>query len=221
MIFYANVYYHRTMYTPSQFAKKIGVSVKTIQKWDRIGVLPAKRTITNRRYYTDEDLRLALRLPRVQKDRRTVAYCRVSSQAQQPELANQQAVLRAFCKQQAIQVDEWITEIGGGLNFERKLFLRLIDAILAGEVACVVLAHPDRLARFGYQLLLHLCRTHQCKLVVMNTETLSPLEELVQDLITITQCFSSRLDGLRNYRKALQKAIKDDQSAQDQASSNA
>jgi len=209
------------MYTPSQFAQKIGVSVKTIQKWDRIGVLPAKRTITNRRYYTDEDLRLALRLPRVQKDRRTVAYCRVSSQAQQPELANQQAVLRAFCKQQAIQVDEWITEIGGGLNFERKLFLRLIDAILAGEVACVVLAHPDRLARFGYQLLLHLCRTHQCKLVVMNTETLSPLEELVQDLITITQCFSSRLDGLRNYRKALQKAIKDDQSAQDQASSNA
>jgi len=209
------------MYTPSQFAKKIGVSVKTIQKWDRIGVLPAKRTITNRRYYTDEDLRLALRLPGVQKDRRTVAYCRVSSQAQQPELANQQAVLRAFCKQQAIQVDEWITEIGGGLNFERKQFLRLIDAILAGEVACVVLAHPDRLARFGYQLLLHLCRTHQCKLVVMNTETLSPLEELVQDLITITQCFSSRLDGLRNYRKALQKAIKDDQSAQDQASSNA
>src|SRR6266702_2947551 len=209
------------MYTPSQFAKKVGVSVKTIQKWDRIGVLPAKRTITNRRYYTDEDLRLALRLPGVQKDRRTVAYCRVSSQAQQPELANQQAVLRAFCKQQAIQVDEWITEIGGGLNFERKQFLRLIDAILAGEVACVVLAHPDRLARFGYQLLLHLCRTHQCKLVVMNTETLSPLEELVQDLITITQCFSSRLDGLRNYRKALQKAIKDDQSAQDQASSNA
>ena len=177
--------------------------------------------VTNRRYYTDEDLRLALRLPGVQKDRRTVAYCRVSSQAQQPELANQQAVLRAFCKQQAIQVDEWITEIGGGLNFERKLFLRLMDAILAGEVACVVLAHPDRLARFGYQLLLHLCRTHQCKLVVMNTETLSPLEELVQDLITITQCFSSRLDGLRNYRKALQKAIKDDQSAQDQASSNA
>ncbi len=160
------------MYTPSQFAQKIGVSVKTIQKWDRIGVLPAKRTITNRRYYTDEDLRLALRLPGVQKDRRTVAYCRVSSQAQQPELANQQAVLRAFCKQQAIQVDEWITEIGGGLNFERKQFLRLIDAILAGEVACVVLAHPDRLARFGYQLLLHLCRTHQCKLVVMNTETL-------------------------------------------------
>jgi putative resolvase len=36
----------------------------------------------------------------------------------------------------------------------------------------------------------------------------------VQDLITITHCFSSRLYGLRNYRKALQKALKDDQSTQ-------
>jgi putative resolvase len=208
------------MYTPSQFAKQVGVSVKTIQKWDRIGVLPAKRTITNRRYYTDEDLAAALRLPRVHKDRRTVAYCRVSSQAQQPDLLNQQTVLHAYCEQQGIVVDEWIMEIGGGLNFERKQFLKLVDAIVAGEIACVVLAHQDRLARFGYALLAHLCQTHHCKLVVMNTETLSPEQELVQDLIAITHCFSSRLHGLRNYRKALQKAIQDDQSAQDQASSH-
>jgi predicted site-specific integrase-resolvase len=49
----------------------------------------------------------------------------------------------------------------------------------------------------------------------MNTEQVSPEQELVQDLITITHCFSSRLYGLRNYRTALEKAIKDDQSAQD------
>lgn len=42
------------MYTPAQFAKRVNVSVKTIQKWDRLGILPAKRTITNRRYYTDD-----------------------------------------------------------------------------------------------------------------------------------------------------------------------
>src|SRR2546421_3821994 len=208
------------MCTPSQFAKKVGVSVKTLQKWDRIGVLPAKRTITNRRYYTDEDLAAALRLPRLHKDRRTVAYCRVSSQTQTPDLLTQQAVLRDYCEQQEIQVDEWMTEIGGGLNFERKQFLKLVDAIVAGEIACVVLAHQDRLARFGYKLLAHLCQTHHCKLVVMHSETLSPEQELVQDLITITHCFSSRLYGLRNYRKTLQKALKDDQSAQDTTASD-
>lgn len=209
------------MYTPAVFAKKVGVSVKTLQKWDRIGVLPAKRTITNRRYYTDEDLAAALRLPRVQKERRTVAYCRVSSQAQKPDLVNQQRVLDAFCKQRKIEVDEWIMEVGGGLNFKRKQFLSLVDAILEGQVERVVLAHQDRLARFGYHLLVHLCQTHQCELLVMNTEELSPEQELVQDLLTITQCFSSRLYGLRTYRTALKKAIADDQSAQDQTPSHA
>jgi putative resolvase len=208
------------MYTPAQFAKRVGVSVKTLQKWDRIGVLPAKRTITNRRYYTDEDLAAALRHPRVPKERRTVVYCRVSSQAQKPDLANQRQVLEEFCKQRQIQVDEWIMEIGGGLNFKRKQFLQLVDAILEGQVERIVLAHKDRLARFGYQLLVHLCQTHKTELVVMNTESLSPEQELVQDLITITHCFSSRLYGLRNYRKALKKAIADDQSAQNQAPSD-
>jgi len=209
------------MYTVSQFAKRVGVSVKTLQKWDRIGVLPAHRTVTNRRYYTDEELARALRLPRVSKERRTIGYCRVSSQAQKPDLLNQRRVLEQWCEQQQINVDEWIMEVGGGLNFERKHFLRLVDSVIDGQVERVVLAHQDRLARFGYKLLVHLCRTHQCELLVMNTEELSPEQELEQDLITITHCFSSRLYGLRNYRKALEKAIKDDQSAQNPAAPDA
>ncbi len=122
------------IYTPAQFAKRIDVSVKTIQKWDRLGILPAKRTITHRRYYTDDDLAAALNLPRLHKDRRTEAYCRVSSQAQKPDLEHQKSILEQYCQQQHIEVDEWITEIGGGMNFKRKQFLRLVDQILAGEV---------------------------------------------------------------------------------------
>ena len=208
------------MYTVSQFAKKVGVSVKTLQKWDRIGVLPAPRTVTNRRYYTDEELARALCLPHVSRDRCTIGYCRVSSEAQRPDLLNQRRVLEQWCEQQHINVDEWIMEVGGSLNFERKQFLRLVDSIIDGQVERVVLTHQDRLARFGYQLLVHLCHTHQCELLVMNTQELSPEQELVQDLLTITHCFSSRLYGLRNYRKALQKALKDDQSAQDTTASD-
>lgn len=111
-------------------------------------------------------------------------------------------------------------EVGGGLNFKREQFLAQVDAILDGQIERVVLAHQDRLARFGYQLLVHVCRTHQCELLVMNSEELSPEQELVQDLLTITHCFSSRLSGLRTYRKLLQKAIAGDQNAQDPAPSN-
>ena len=72
----------------------------------------------------------------------------------------------------------------------------------------LVVAHQDRLARFGFALLQHLCRKHGCELLVLNTEQVSPEQEMVQDLMAITHCFSSRLDGLGNYRRALKEALK-------------
>ena len=44
------------IYKPNEFAKKIGVTVLTLQRWDNKGVLKANRTPTNRRYYTEEQL---------------------------------------------------------------------------------------------------------------------------------------------------------------------
>lgn len=43
---------HITNYKPKDFAELLNVSVKTLQRWDREGILKAKRTPTNRRYYT-------------------------------------------------------------------------------------------------------------------------------------------------------------------------
>jgi putative resolvase len=98
------------------------------------------------------------------------AYCRVSSQAQKPDLANQKRILEQYCQQQHIEVDEWIMEIGGGINFKRKHDLASGGSDLAGEVERLVLAHQDRLARFAYSLLVHLCQSYQCELLVMKTE---------------------------------------------------
>src|SRR5881394_2709453 len=101
-----------------------------------------------------------------------------------------------------------IEEIGGGLNFKRPKFTALVDSVVADEVAMLVVAHKDRLARFGFELLQHLCRKHGSELLVLNTEKVSPEQEMVQDLMAITHCFSSRLYGLRNYRRALKEALK-------------
>lgn len=43
-----------TNYKPKDFAELVGVSVKTLQRWDREGTLKANRTPTDRRYYTYE-----------------------------------------------------------------------------------------------------------------------------------------------------------------------
>ena len=195
--------------------------MKTLQRWDREGRLKAKRTVSGRRYYDEADLATALNLPQRPAARRTVAYCRVSSPAQRPELQNQRAALEQYAQANGIIVDQWVMEIGGGPNFDRKRFLALMDAIVAGEVVRVVIAHQDRLARFGFTLLKHLCETHETELLVMNIETLSPEQEVVQDWMTITQCLSARLHGLRTYRKALEKALQDENRAPDPHESHA
>lgn len=42
-----------TFYKPKEMADKLNVSVRTLQRWDNSGKLKAKRTPTNRRYYTE------------------------------------------------------------------------------------------------------------------------------------------------------------------------
>ena len=41
---------HITNYKPKDFAELLGVSVKTLQRWDRENILKAKRTPTDRKY---------------------------------------------------------------------------------------------------------------------------------------------------------------------------
>lgn len=48
-------------YTIGQFAKLVEKSVNTLQRWDRTNVLKAFRTITGRRYYTEEQIELVLK----------------------------------------------------------------------------------------------------------------------------------------------------------------
>lgn len=199
-------------YTLSEFARLIGVSRRTLQRWDYTGRLVADRTPTNRRQYTEKHLAQVRGAVSKRTQRQTVVYCRVSRAGQKADLLNQRHMLEQFCVGRGLAVDEWIEEVGGGLNFKRKWFVALVDRIVAGDIGVLVIAHQDRLARFGYALIEHLCEAASCQLIVMNTETLSPEREMVEDLMTIVHCFSSRLYGLRNYRKALQKALNDDQS---------
>lgn len=194
--------------TTGRAAVYISRHPKTLQALDRTGVLPAHRTSTGRRYWLRQDLDAYLGRTAVVAPRSNVAYCRVSSQAQRPDLKNQRRIVEEFCVARGIENVEFIEEVGGGLNFKRPKFLQLVDSIVADAIGKLIIAHKDRLARFGFDLISHVAVKHGCDLLVINTEQVSPEQEMVQDLMAITHCFSSRLYGLRNYRKALKDALK-------------
>ncbi len=146
----------------------------------------------------------------------TIAYSRVSGVAQKPDLANQVKALEAYCHQHSIKVDEWMQDIGSGLNYKRKQFNRLMEMVELGQVRRLVIAHRDRLVRFGYGYFEAFCERHNTELVVIDGETLSPEQELVQDLVAILTVFSARLHGLRSYKKVIKDAaLQKDQAQRD------
>ncbi len=190
-------------------AKLLGVSVKTLQRWEREGrLIPIARTDTNRRVYTESQIKTFLGLSAINKQpQRIVAYCRVSSAAQKSDLRNQRQILEEFVVASGLANVEFIEEIGGGLNFKRKKFLILMDDIGRHDIKTLIIAHQDRLTRFGFEWFEHYANKHGCTLLVLNQQRLSPEQEMVQDMMTIVHCFSGRLHGLRNYKKQLKAAL--------------
>ncbi len=197
----------KNTYSPKHFGSLIGRTTKTLQKWDRDGILKAHRSITNRRYYThDQYLQVARKKP---VSKKLMTYCRVSSAGQRNDLISQRKAIEAFCLAAGKEVQEKLEDIGSGLNYKRKNFVKLMEMVEQGEISEIVIAHKDRLVRFGFEWFEKFCQDHGVKIVIMNADSLSPEEEMTKDLLSIIHCFSSRLYGLRKYKKKIIEMAKE------------
>ncbi len=193
------------IYRIDEFAKRVGKGKSTLRKWDNEGLLPAKRTPGGQRYYDELDVRKILGYD--ESSRKTIVYCRVSSHSQKDDLHSQEEATRQFCLGGGIAVDEWVSEIGSGLNFKRKKFLNLMSRIYRGEIQQLIIAHKDRLCRFGFDYFQYMADENGCKLLVINQEQLSPQQEMVEDLMAIIHVFSCRLYGLRRYKNKIKEVV--------------
>ena len=205
--------YTMRIYKPKDFGALIGRTTSTLQRWDREGRLKAHRTPTNRRYYT-HDQYLEYIGQKADKDKLRVVYYRVSSSGQKDDMESQRQALEQFCIAAGKPIDKWVKEIGSGLNYKRKNFTALMDMVERGEVSEIIIAHKDRLVRFGYEWFERFCDNHGTQITVMNVESLSPEEEVTKDLLSIIHCFSSRLYGLRRYKKKITEIVKADEDNQ-------
>ena len=194
-----------TNYKPKDFAELLGVSVKTLQRWDREGILKANRTPTDRRYYT-YDQYLQFKGINIEYDKRKVVInARVPTKNQRDDLQDQTAFLRQFCNARGMIVDQCIEDYGSGLNYNRRKWNGLLDEVMEQKVKTIVITHKDRFIRFGYDWFERFRMKFHTTILVVNNEELSPQEELVQDIISILDVFSCRLYGLRKYKKQIEK----------------
>ena len=194
-----------TNYKPKDFAELTGVSVKTLQRWDREGILEANRTPTDRRYYT-YDQYLQFKGIKTKNDiRQVVIYARVSTKNQKNDLQKQVSFLRQFCNARGIIVDQCIEDYGSGLNYNRKKWNKLLDEVMEQKIKTIIITHKDRFIRFGYDWFEKFCMKFHTTIVIVNNEELSPQEELVQDIVSILHVFSCRLYGLRKYKKQIER----------------
>ena len=195
------------IYKPNEFGKMIGRTVNTLQRWDREGILKARRTPTNRRYYTEEDYYNIMGIQQENVENQVndvVIYARVSNQNQKDDLKNQVEFLKTYANAKGYIVSNIIIDIGSGLNYNRKGF----NSILYSEKKQkILISCKDRFVRFGYSWFDNFLKSKGSEIIVVNNQTLSPKQELVEDLISIIQIFSCRIDGLRKYKKK----IKDDE----------
>jgi putative resolvase len=136
--------------------------------------------------------------------KRKICYCRVSSNHQKDDLERQISLVKDLYPNH-----ELISEVGSGLNFKRKGFLKCLDYAIKGELGELVVVYKDRLCRFGYEMVEHLVTTYsEGRIIIINkTEEKTPLEEITEDILSIMNIYTAKINGLRKYKKAMKREI--------------
>jgi len=98
-----------------------------------------------------------------------------------------------------------IEDYGSGLNYNRKKWNKLIDECMTSDISTIIVTDKDRFIRFGFEWFERFLEKFNVKILVVNNESLSPTEELVQDIISILHVFSCRIYGFRKYKKKIKE----------------
>lgn len=113
--------------------------------------------------------------------------------------------LRQYANAKGIIVDKVIEDYGSGLNYNRKKWNRLIDSCMTNEISTILITHKDRFIRFGYDWFERFLAKFHVNIIVVNNESLSLQEELVQDILSILHIFRCRIYGLRKYKRKIRE----------------
>ena len=205
--------------SPKEAASELGISVKTVHRWDEAGKLRTVRTVGNQRRIPIEEIsRLRRQGEGKQGVERCALYARSGRQEPDGHLARQTERLKAKACARGYEVVQVITEQASSLNERRTGMKRLLGLIGEQAVDVVLVEYPDRLVRFGFGYLEEAFSWMGVRLEVLDPSLqLEPSEELVQDLLTIVTVFAGRLYGHRakGIRTRVQTALQECETGED------
>lgn len=183
--------------TPKQVYERFGFHPKTLALWAEGGKVKCIKSPGGHRRYSLESLE---NISKEANSGETILYARVSTSTQKDDLKTQIEYLGKH-----YPGSRCISEMGSGLNFKRKKFLKLMELVSKREVSKIVVAHKERLVRFGFDFIEWFCNLHGCEIVVINNNFKTPQQEMLEDFLAIMHCYSSKLYFLRSYEKKIQK----------------
>ena len=196
------------MYIPiSKVCSILGVSLSTVYRMLKQGILKESfRTEGNHRRFNVQEIH---QIQRKTYEPRVVTYARVSSHDQKDDLTRQSNVLKSYVEAKAYhnainsppfgQRVLYIEDLGSGLNYKKKGFLKLVQMIFNHEFEILVINHRDRLLRFGVDLMEIICINHGVRLIVLEDKKKSFEETLTHDVIELMTVFCAKLYGKRSH----------------------
>jgi len=189
----------------------LGVHQRTLYQWDAKKKIETIRTPGGKRLYNVkkylEDINknttnvVSVNNPLINNKmnfNKKYLYARVSSIGQKEDLERQKNLLIKNYPNYKL-----ITDIGSGMNLNRKGLRLLIDKAIKGEIEEVVIVHKDRLCRFGYDLIEDIITKYSNgKITILELkDKKEPKEELVDDVLQIMNIFVAKINGMRKYEK--------------------
>ena len=206
--------------SPKEAGKLLGVSTRTIQRWDKQGLIKTVRTPKGRRRIPLSEVKRLLR--QMTNDRRAVIYARVSSQKQDKDgnLERQIERLLRWAKENNYEVVKVFKDTASGINDKRKNFWKMMEFIKQEGIPYLIVEFHDRLTRFGLEYIKALLKEYGTELIIVEKKmSKDKMEELVEDLITIITSFTARIYGARSQKFKKVKEILQDEGNHENSSS--
>lgn len=184
-------------YSSKTVTKILGVTAQTLRNWDKEGKLkPSYIKSNGYRYYSEDSILSYTQERKTKKNLNVIGYARVSSKKQEDDLNRQIDYLKQYISNK-YQTFEIISDIGSGINYNKKGLQKLIEKINRKEVDIIVVLYKDRLLRFGFELIEYFASLNNVKIEVLDKKDKSEEQELTEDLIQIITVFSYKLQGKR------------------------